>query len=75
VESCAPRPSHQGHQHCNLTPHMHNQHQVNVVAKTAGFLGILAPPYDSDHDQECHCYWVLDPLRPKEASRSTCDLP
>jgi hypothetical protein len=50
---------------------MHNQHQVSAVAKTAGFLHILAPPYDTDHDQECHYYWVLDPFRPKEVFSST----
>jgi cysteamine dioxygenase len=60
---------------CVLTPHRDNLHQIDAVDGPAAFLDILAPPYDPDDGRDCHYYRVLEPLKPKEASGSACDLP
>uniref|UniRef100_A0A2I3H2Z9 2-aminoethanethiol dioxygenase n=1 Tax=Nomascus leucogenys TaxID=61853 RepID=A0A2I3H2Z9_NOMLE len=60
---------------CILTPHRDNLHQIDAVEGPAAFLDILAPPYDPDDGRDCHYYRVLEPVRPKEASSSACDLP
>ncbi|XP_014394237.1 PREDICTED: 2-aminoethanethiol dioxygenase [Myotis brandtii] len=60
---------------CILTPHRDNLHQIDAVDGPAAFLDILAPPYDPDDGRDCHYYRVLEPVRAKEASGSTCDLP
>ncbi|XP_005386010.1 PREDICTED: 2-aminoethanethiol dioxygenase [Chinchilla lanigera] len=60
---------------CVLTPHRDNLHQIDAVDGPAAFLDILAPPYDPDDGRDCHYYRVLEPVRPKEASGSACDLP
>uniref|UniRef100_G1NVR7 2-aminoethanethiol dioxygenase n=1 Tax=Myotis lucifugus TaxID=59463 RepID=G1NVR7_MYOLU len=59
---------------CILT-HRDNLHQIDAVDGPAAFLDILAPPYDPDDGRDCHYYRVLEPVRAKEASGSTCDLP
>ncbi|ELW61938.1 2-aminoethanethiol dioxygenase [Tupaia chinensis] len=60
---------------CVLTPYRDNLHQIDAVDGPAAFLDILAPPYDPDDGRDCHYYRVLEPVRPKEASSSACDLP
>ncbi|KAM5237449.1 2-aminoethanethiol dioxygenase [Ctenodactylus gundi] len=60
---------------CVLTPHRDNLHQIDAVDGPAAFLDILAPPYDPDDGRDCHYYRVLEPIRPKEATGTPCDLP
>ncbi|XP_053778905.1 2-aminoethanethiol dioxygenase isoform X1 [Desmodus rotundus] len=60
---------------CVLTPHRDNLHQIDAVDGPAAFLDILAPPYDPDDGRDCHYYRVLEPVRAKEPSGSTCDIP
>lgn len=60
---------------CVLTPHRDNLHQIDAVDGPAAFLDILAPPYDPEDGRDCHYYRVVEPIRPKEASGSACDLP
>lgn len=49
---------------CLLTPQRDNLHQIQAVGGPVAFLDILAPPYDSDSDRDCHYYKVLQPSAP-----------